>query len=159
MSPVIWVDADSCPAGVRGTVERAANRRRFETRFVSDRPLPVTETDLCRLVIVEPGPDAADDAIVASLSPGDLVVTRDVELTRRSCEIGAVVLDTEGNRYDANNIGERAAVHELLSHLRESGVETRGPGSRPHRSNTPFANAFDRELTRFERERRDGATG
>ena len=144
----VWVDGDSCPAAIRRIVERAANRRKVDTVFVSDRPLPVEKTDYTSLVIVPMGDDSADDYIVTRVSADDLVVSRDVVLTSRAVKGGAAVIDDSGRVYTRENAGERASIHRFMSSLRDARIYHRESSRSRGAGTKDFADAFDRLLAK-----------
>ncbi len=152
---VVWVDGDSCPRRIREIVVRAAERRRVRVVFVSDRRLPVRTGPYVEVILVDSRGGAVDDRIAESVRLGDLVVTRDVGLSARVAGAGAVAVDDRGNRYTAENVGERYSVHLFMAGLRKHGIDTSGGARRAKNSTADFAATFDRELTSRIASRRD----
>ena len=77
----IWIDADATPREVKDIVFRAVRRLGIETVLVANRRLqPPPGNPLVRAVLVEGGPDMADQYIVEHAAAGDLVVTQDIPL-------------------------------------------------------------------------------
>lgn len=146
--PWIWVDADGCPQAIKSILFRAAERARIRTIFVANRRLRVPQSRHVRMLSVSGGADAADDRIVEDMGPGDLVVTADVPLAARVVERQGVALNPRGTLYTADNVGERLAVRDFLSDLREDGVRTAGPPPLDSRARQAFANELDRWLQR-----------
>lgn len=146
---IIFVDADSCPMKVREVVCRAAARVQVEARFVANRPIPIIENEMTRMIVVAEGEGVADDAIVDEANPGDLVITRDIPLASRLVEAGITTLNDRGNHYTADNIRERLAYRNFMTELRQSGINPEQHSSFSNKELQKFASAFDRELTKL----------
>jgi uncharacterized protein YaiI (UPF0178 family) len=142
----IWVDADGCPQVIKAILYRAAARGRVDVVLVANRRLRVPEMRYVQVLPVPGGPDAADDRIVESVQPGDLVVTADVPLASRVVEKGGTALNPRGSLYTEENVGERLAVRDFLHGLREDGVRTSGPPPLDAKARQRFANQLDRWL-------------
>lgn len=97
------------------------------------------------------GPDAADDYLVEHAVPGDLVICSDVPLADRLVKKGVVALDPRGREFDERNMGERLAVRNLFTDLREQGQVGGGQAAYGERERQAFANALDRLLTQLMR--------
>lgn len=130
----IFVDADACP--VKEEALKVAARHGLVIHYVSNSWMRLPESDLVRRVIVEAGPDAADDWIVDQIAPNDIVVTQDIALAGRSLKKGARAIGPTGKPFTDASIGMALAMRDLSQHLRETG-ESRGLNaafSRQHRS-------------------------
>ena len=103
----IWIDADNCPAAVRGIVIRASERLKVAARFVANRPLSIPRSRFLRFDLVGVEKGAADEYIKASAEEGDLVVTPDIPLTSELVNRGVLVIHPRGDLYRAENIGPR----------------------------------------------------
>ena len=101
--------------------------------------------------MVPSGPDAADDYLVEHAVPGELVICSDIPLADRLVKKGVAALDPRGKEFDAQNMGERLAVRNLFTDLREQGQLCGGPAPFGEREKQAFANALDRILTRLTR--------
>jgi len=95
--------------------------------LVANSPLYVPEGMGVELILVQQGPDAADDWIAEHAQPGDVVVTADLPLAARCLEAGARVLGSSGREFDDESIGSLLATRELKEQLRGAGVATGGP--------------------------------
>ncbi|MNY37168.1 hypothetical protein D3C86_1717060 [compost metagenome] len=104
-----------------------------------------------RLIVVPSGPDAADDYLVEHAVPGELVICSDVPLADRLVKKGVAALDPRGSEFDQRNMGERLAVRNLFTDLREQGQVGGGQAPYGDREKQAFANALDRILTRLGR--------
>lgn len=146
-NPAIWVDADACPAVLRDVLFRAAERTATHLTLVANKPLRTPASRFIRAIQVERGFDVADDRIVAALAAGDLVVTSDIPLAAQAIARGAKVLDMRGSWVDANTIGDRLSMRDLLSELRDLGQASGGPAPLSQSERQAFANRLDQFLT------------
>ena len=121
----IYVDADACP--VNDEVERVATRHDLKTYMVSDGGIRPSQSALVELVIVDQGPDAADDWIADHIQKTDICITNDIPLAARCLERGALAIKPNGEPFTDNGIGMALANRELMQGLRESGEITGGP--------------------------------
>jgi uncharacterized protein YaiI (UPF0178 family) len=144
----IWADADALPGPIRDILFRAAKRTSRRLVLVANKSLRIPESRWIRLERVGPGADVADRFIVDAIEPGDLVVTADIPLAAEVIARGGLALDPRGQLYDAESIGERLALRNLMQELRSEGLKTGGPPPLDARARQEFANALDRILTR-----------
>ena len=126
----IYVDADACP--VKDEVARVATRHALTTHFVANTWMRLPEGDLFQRVLVQEGPDVADNWIAERAAPRDIVITADIPLAARCVASGASVLNHNGKPFNANNIGMTLATRNLMTHLRETNTATTyNPGFTP----------------------------
>ena len=104
-----------------------------------------------KLIVVPSGPDAADDYLVEHVVPGELVICSDVPLADRLVKNGVAALDPRGREFDEKNMGERLAVRNLFTDLREQGQVGGGQAPYGDKEKQAFANSLDRILTRLAR--------
>lgn len=143
----IWIDADAAPRDVKDIVFRAARRLRLEAILVANRRMPVPlNNPFVSAVLVQGGPDVADEYIAEHAAPGDLAVTADIPLAATLVDRGVITLDPRGERYTAENIGERLSIREFMDSLRGANVETGGARPYGEREKRAFAGALDRAL-------------
>ena len=64
---------------------------------------------------------------------------------------GVAALDPRGREFDERNMGERLAVRNLFTDLREQGQVGGGQAPYSEKDRQAFANALDRILTRLSR--------
>jgi uncharacterized protein len=114
------------------------------SRRRSNRP-----SSCVRLIVVPSGPDAADDYLVEHALPGELVICSDVPLADRLVKKGAAALDPRGREFDERNMGDKLAVRNLFTELRELGQVGGGQPPYGERDKQAFANSLDRILTRL----------
>lgn len=144
----IWVDADACPKAIKDILFRAAERCQVTTTLVANQTLPVPPSRYIRMLRVSGGFDVADNEIVQRMAAGDLIVTGDIPLAAEAIAKGGYVIDTRGESYSGENIGERLAMRDFMDGLRASGIDTGGPAALSSRDVQNFANQLDRFLAR-----------
>jgi uncharacterized protein YaiI (UPF0178 family) len=147
----IWVDADACPNAIREILYRAALRTHVRVTLVAGQPVTVPRSPWLNAIVVATGIDAADDAIVERVAPGDLVVTGDIPLAARVIDAGATALNPRGDFYTDDNVRERLAMRNLMTGLRDNGLASGGPPPLGNAERQHFANALDRWLARAQR--------
>ncbi len=142
----IWLDADATPTPVKEIVFRAVHRVKIPVILVANRPLSLPRSPLIRLIQVNQALDAADDYLVQTASPEDLVITADIPLAARLVEKNIAVLNPRGEMYSTQNIHERLALRDFKENLRSTGIAVGGPSPYHHRDKQNFANSLDRWL-------------
>ena len=148
----IWIDADACPRTVKEILFRASNRLQVPLCLVANRSLAKHGGPLVETVVVADGFDVADDYIAEHAAPTDLVVTADVPLAARIVAKGGVALDPRGERYTEESIGDRLAMRDLLTELRDSGmIQGGGPPPFNMSDRNRFASALDSLMHRMVR--------
>ncbi len=148
----VWIDADACPKAAKEQLIKFALKRKFEVLLVAGQSQIKPAFACVRLIVVPSGPDAADDYLVEHALPGELVICSDVPLADRLIKKGVAALDPRGREFDSGNMGERLAVRNLFTDLREQGQVGGGPAPYGEREKQAFANALDRILTRLARQ-------
>ena len=145
----VWIDADACPRAAKDQLVKFALKRRFEVLLVAGQAQVKPAYSCVRLIVVPSGPDAADDYLVEHALPGELVICSDVPLADRLVKKGVAALDPRGREFDERNMGDKLAVRNLFTELREQGQIGGGQGPYAERDKQAFANALDRILTRL----------
>ena len=145
----IWIDADACPRIIKEIVFRASARLQVPVCLVANKDLSKAHTTMITSVLVEAGPDVADDYIAANATVEDLVITADIPLAARIVAGGGVALDPRGELYTEENVGERLSVRDLMQELRLEGLVQGGPAQFSLTDRQRFASALDRTLTRL----------
>ena len=148
----VWVDADACPKLAKDQLVKFALKRQLQVVLVAGQGQIKPAFACVRLIVVPSGPDAADDYLVEHAQPGELVICSDIPLADRLVKKGVAALDARGKEFDAGNMGERLAVRNLFTELREQGQMGGGQGAYGEREKQAFANALDRILTRLQRQ-------
>ncbi|TIH10229.1 YaiI/YqxD family protein [Pseudomonas leptonychotis] len=147
----VWIDADACPKPAKDQVVKFALKRRFEVLLVAGQAQVKPAYSCVRLIVVPSGPDAADDYLVEHAQPGELVICSDVPLADRLVKKGVAALDPRGREFDERNMGDKLAVRNLFTELRELGQVGGGQPPYGERDKQAFANSLDRILTRLQR--------
>jgi len=153
LAMTIWVDADACPGEIRDILYRAADRVEAPMVFVANRPLRVPVSAWISTVQVPAGLDVADQEIVDTVAAGDLVVTSDIPLAALAIKKGATALSPRGVLHTEVNIGQRLAMRNLLTDMRNVGMITGGPRGLDSRDRQAFANELDKFLTKAVKKR------
>lgn len=148
MSTAIWIDGDACPAPVKDTLFRAAQRTGLSLTLVANRMLRVPPSPNIRAVQVAHGFDAADRYIEEAVAAGDLVVTADIPLAAAVLARGAHALEPRGEWFSPDTIHERLQMRALMNDLRDSGVMSGGPSAFSAADTRAFAAALDRFLAK-----------
>jgi hypothetical protein len=101
-----------------------------------------------QLIVVEEGPDAADDWIAENVRAHDVVVTADIPLASRCLAKDALVVGSDGREFTRDRIGDALATRALKSDLRGAGVQTRGPRALSAKDRSRFAEKLDALVNR-----------
>ena len=119
----IYVDADACP--VKDEALKVADRHGLVIHYVSNSWMRLPEGERVKRVVVQEGPDAADNWIADTIKGGDVVVTQDIPLAARCLKKGARAIGNTGKPFTEAAIGMALAMRDLSQHLRETG-ESKG---------------------------------
>jgi len=145
----IFVDADACP--VKPEIYRVAERYGLKVYVVANSFMNVPRSDLIERVIVNDGPNIADNWIAERAGISDIVITADVPLAGRCVRNQATVIGPTGKPFDDNSIGMALATRDLLTGLRSAGATTRGPSPLSRQDISRFLSALDLAVTRLRR--------
>ena len=137
----IFVDSDACP--VKEEVYRVAGRYGLHVFVVSNRMMAVPASALIERVVVDAGPDVADDWIADRIADGDIAITADIPLAARCVEKGAYVLEPKGRLLDKDAIGMALAMRNLMTDLRSAGVMTSGSAAFGKADRSRFLSELD----------------
>src|SRR5438067_8024660 len=139
----IYVDGDACP--VREEIYRVATRLRLNVFVVSNGSRPIRPPGMTNvnMVLVGDSADAADDWIAERIGAADVCVTSDIPLASRCLANGARVVAPNGREWTEANIGGALAGRELARHLRELGMQTRGPAALTKADRSRFLSTLD----------------
>jgi uncharacterized protein YaiI (UPF0178 family) len=137
----IFVDADACP--VKEEVYQVAGRYDLQVYLVANSPMRVPPGGMVELIVVEQGPDVADDWIAENVRAGDITVTADIPLAARCLTAGGRVLGSNGRPFSEDSIGDALATRELMSDLRETGSVSGGPPPLSQRDRSRFSSSLD----------------
>ena len=144
----IWVDGDACPKVVKEILFRAAHQRHIPLTLVANQYIAVPASPFIKSLQVSSGFDVADNHIVDSLQPDDLVITADIPLAADALAKGAAVINPRGQEYTRENIGARLNMRDFMETMRASGTVKDGPPPFSQQDRQTFANALDRWIAR-----------
>ena len=147
--PRIFVDADACP--VKEETYKVARRYGLHVYVVANAFLMTPREPLIERVIVEAGPDIADDWIADNAVAGDIVITADIPLAQRCLEKAAIVLGPRGKAFTVDSIGAALAGRAIGEHLRSMGEVTSGPPPFQVADRSRFLSALDEAVHRARR--------
>jgi len=150
--PQIFLDADACP--VKDEAYRVAARYGLKTWVVANAFLQVPVSPLIERVIVDAGPDIADDWIADRAGPGDVVVTNDIPLADRALKNGAAAVAPNGRCFTSDSIGSALAARAIGEHLRSMGEMTGGPKAFDRNARSKFLQTLDEVVSKALRQRR-----
>jgi len=151
LNNTIFIDADACP--VKEEIYRVARRVGMSVFVVANSFMRVPQETHIKLIVVDSGPDVADDWIAERAQAGDVVVTNDIPLAARSLEKQAEVLGANGKPFTTASIGAALAQRELMEHLRSFGEGGGGPKPFSAADRSRFLSALDAAVTRAKRKR------
>ncbi len=146
---IVYVDGDACP--VKEEVYRVAGRYGLPVRVVCNSWIRTPPRSTVTLVVVEPGPDVADDWIAERAGAGDLVITADTPLASRALAAGAQALHPAGRPFTSDNIGAALASRGIGEHLRSMGETTGGPRPFAPADRSRFLQALDAAVVKARR--------
>jgi uncharacterized protein YaiI (UPF0178 family) len=146
---VLYIDADACP--VKDEAYRVAARYGLQVFVVCNSWIRTPASPGVQLVVVEEGPDVADDWIAERAAAGDIVVTADIPLAQRALGRGAQALHPAGRPFTSDNIGGALASRAIGEHLRSVGEITGGPPPFAAADRSRFLQALDAAVVRARR--------
>lgn len=149
--PTLFIDADACP--VKDEAYKVAARYGVKTFVVANAFMQVPATPMIERVIVDAGPDIADDWIAERAQPLDVVVTNDIPLADRVLKKGAAAVAPNGRRFTPDSIGAALAGRAIGEHLRSMGEVTRGPSAFDKTARSRFLQMLDEILSKAVRGR------
>jgi uncharacterized protein YaiI (UPF0178 family) len=147
--PRIFVDADACP--VKEETYKVARRYDLKVYVVANAFLMTPREPLIERVVVEAGPDVADDWIADNATAGDIVITADIPLAQRCLAKAAIVLGPRGKAFTVDSIGSALAGRAIGEHLRSMGEVTSGPPPFQALDRSRFLSALDEAVHRARR--------
>jgi hypothetical protein len=145
----LYIDADACP--VKEEVYRVAARLGLAVFVVANSWIRTPADPRITAVVVDEGPDVADDWIAERAGPPDVVITADIPLAQRVLARGAQALSPTGRAFTADNIGGAIASRAIGEHLRSFGEITSGPKPFAQADRSRFLQALDSAVVRARR--------
>lgn len=147
----IYVDADACP--VKEEVLRVAQRHGLEVYMVSNAYLRPINNPKVHMILVDAGPDVADDWIAERAGQGDIAITADILLADRCLKNGARAIGPTGKPFTDDNIGSKIAGRSLSAHLREIGEISGGNPSFAPKDRSRFLQSLEEAIQSVKRNR------
>ena len=147
--PRIFIDADACP--VKDEAYKVARRYGLQVYVVANAFIMTPREPLIERVVVDAGPDVADDWIAERAGPRDVVITSDIPLASRCLKARAQVIGSTGKRFTEDMIGSALAGRAIGEHLRSMGETTRGPAPFQAADRSRFLQALDEAVHRAAR--------
>jgi uncharacterized protein YaiI (UPF0178 family) len=145
----LYVDADACP--VKDEVYRVAERYGLSVVVVSNSWIRTPKDPRITSIVVDAGPDVADDWIAERAGPIDIVITADIPLADRALKAGAQALHPNGRIFTADSIGSALASRGIGEHLRSMGEITGGPKPFAPADRSRFLQALDAAVVKARR--------
>ena len=146
---IFYIDADACP--VKDEIYKVALRYNIKTWVVANAFIAIPSHPLIERMIVDAGPDAADDWIAATCGLGDIIITQDIPLADRALKAGSQAIGNSGKPFTKDSIGSALAGREIGEHLRSIGVATSGPKSFSPADRSRFLQELDSAVHRAKR--------
>ena len=150
----IYIDGDACP--VKAEVYRVAERYALPVSLVANSWINHPRHSWLEMVVVDAGPDIADDWIAERAGPGDIVVTADLPLADRALKNGAQAIGPTGRPFTADSIGAALAGRMVGEHLRSMGEMTSGAKPFGPADRSRFLQALDEAVHRARRAKPGG---
>jgi uncharacterized protein YaiI (UPF0178 family) len=142
----IYIDADACP--VKEETYKVALRYGVKVCVVSNAHIQIPAHPLIERILVEAGPDIADDWIANRCGLGDIVITQDIPLADRALKAGSQAIGNNGRAFTKDSIGSALAGREIGEHLRSIGFTTSGPKSFAAADRSRFLQELDSAIHR-----------
>ena len=145
----IFIDADACP--VKDEIYKVAERYGLHVFVVANSFINTPRVMWIERVMVDAGPDIADDWIADQCRARDIVVTSDIPLAARCVAKGAKILRPNGKPLDQDSISMAVAMRDLHTHLRETGEITSGPAPFQKQDRSRFLDALETSVQAIKR--------
>ncbi len=145
----IFIDADACP--VKDETYKVAERYGLKTFVVSNSFIQIPKSPLIARMIVDAGPDIADDWIAEQAVAGDIVITNDIPLAGRVLAKLAHAIAPNGRAFTPDSIGAALAQRALMEHIRSTGEITGGPLPFSQGDRSKFLQMLDQVVTKEKR--------
>ena len=142
----LYIDADACP--VKDEVYRVGARYGLAVFVVCNSWIRTPADASITLVVVDAGPDVADDWIAERAGPGDVVITSDIPLAGRALKASAAAISPTGRPFTVDSIGAALSQRALMEHLRSTGEITGGPKPFDRNDRSRFLQVLDQAVNK-----------
>ena len=149
MALTLYIDADACP--VKDEAYKVAGRHGARVYVVSNSFLRTPRDPMITGIVVDAGPDEADNWIAERAGAGAVVVTADILLAERCLKAGALVLQPNGKAFTEAGIGAAVATRALMEQLRSTGDQMGGAPPFSARDRSAFLQALHEAMVRLKR--------
>ncbi len=136
----IYVDADACP--VIDIIENLSEKHQINCVLVSDHH-HVIKSDICDVITVGFGFDAADLKIINMIDHHDILVTNDTGLASLALAKDVYIMNFYGDMYTKYNIDTLLTQRYLNQKIRNSNKRHKGPKKRTHLDDDMFSENFE----------------
>ena len=145
----IFIDADACP--VKDETYKVAARYGLTVYVVSNSFIQIPASPTIKRMIVDAGPDVADDWIAEQTEPGDICVTNDIPLADRVLKAGGAAIAPNGRPFTPDSIGSALAQRSIMEHIRSTGDIYGGPKPFDRNDRSRFLQALDQVVQQEKR--------
>jgi uncharacterized protein len=145
----LYIDADACP--VKDETYKVASRYGLRTVVVSNSYIQIPKSPLIERMIVDAGPDIADDWIAEQATAHDVVITNDIPLAGRVLTKQAYAIAPNGRAFTPDSIGAALSQRALMEHIRSTGEITGGPPSFSAANRSQFLQTLDQVVVKARR--------
>jgi hypothetical protein len=145
----LYIDADACP--VKEECYKVAERHGAQVYVVSNSFMRVPTHKLIQQIVVDAGPDEADDWIAERADAQAIIITADILLAERALQAGAVVLRPNGRAFTTADIGAAVATRALMEQLRSTGDQMGGAPPFTARDRSDFLQALHLAMEKLAR--------
>jgi uncharacterized protein YaiI (UPF0178 family) len=143
----LYIDGDAFPNALKTILYRAVERLSITTVVISNKRINIGDSKYISYLIVDAGPDEADNRIAEMVKEEDLVITADIPLADRIITKNAYVINHRGELLSDTNIKNYLAMRNLMQDIRDNGETTGGPAPFNPKNAHNFANQLDKFLT------------
>jgi uncharacterized protein YaiI (UPF0178 family) len=145
----IYIDADGC--AVKEETYKVAARYKMKVFVVANTWMHIPLDPNIEMIVVESGPDIADDWIAERIGDGDVAITTDIPLADRCIKKKARVLGPKGEEFTEDNIGSALAMRELMTNLQHMGEHRGGPSPMDKKARSQFLGKLDQIIQAIRR--------
>ena len=122
----LWIDGDSCHRLAMERALRVEGRQGVRVHVVADRDIPAAAEAGVALTVLTHGAGSVDATMIRQAVPGDIAVTRDLELAHRLLLNGVRVLNDRGRIWNEKDLVRRIEEAGLMTAMRAGGMVHRG---------------------------------
>lgn len=139
----VYIDADACP--VVRLVEKISEKYEIPVVILCDLSHMI-DSVYGEVILVDPGPDAVDFALVGRCREGDIVVTQDYGVACMALGKKAFPIHQSGQWYSNENIDELMMARHIAKKVRRTHNRggMKGPSKRTDADDRKFAESFEK---------------